>query len=126
MKLIIKEKTLKDVFLLYLHAGYSTSAALDLIGIKPYIPDQLDKSSKAFILLKEAIKIINEGWYPDWNNESEYKYWNYFNMKGVFSYSRTDGWFTNTYVPSALIFKSKSDAIEIGKLLLNTYKDYYQ
>lgn len=78
----------------------------------------------AFKKLMIIIQALNEGWYPDWNNESEYKYWNYFNMKGVFSYYATT-WNTDTYVPSALLLKSRELAIHAAEIALEEYKDYH-
>jgi hypothetical protein len=84
-----------------------------------------NKKFIALYKLELIIKALNEGWYPDWNNESEYKYFNYFRMKGVFSYSFTLNYTTTTFVPSALCLKSQLLAEYAVKIALEEYKEYY-
>lgn len=83
------------------------------------------KDDIAFKKLKVIIKALNEGWYPNWENEGEYKYFNYFKMKGVFSYWSTDNYCTGTSVPSALCLKSKVLAEYAVEIALEEYKEYY-
>lgn len=101
--------------------------ACKVLGIDP--ESVYSKSdSKIIIAFKKLMIIIqalNEGWYPNWNNESEYKYWNYFNMKGGFSYSNTDYYYANTNVPSALLLKSRELAVHAAEIALEEYKDYH-
>lgn len=119
-----KTKTLKEQLIYLLDAGYPIQEVLLELNI-PFNKVEDDDQCQAFIYLKEAIKIINEGWYPNWNDEGERKYGNYFNMKGGFSYYNTYYWDTNTSVPSALVFKDKENAIYIGDKLFNEYKEFY-
>ena len=72
------------------------------------------------------IKALNEGWYPNFNNRSEYKYWNYFYMvDGVFSYSDTTGNLAHMYVPSALYLKSRELAEYAKDIAFEEYKETY-
>lgn len=72
-----------------------------------------------------SIKILNEGWVPDWEDQNQPKYYNYFRMKGGFSYYYVDYFNTNTYVPSALCFKSEDTANLACLLLLKLYEKVY-
>lgn len=82
-------------------------------------------SDKAFKRLKIIVKALNEGWYPNWENENEYKWMNYFKMKGGFSYWVTDYYHTSTFVPSALCLKNKELALHLIEIALDDYKEYY-
>lgn len=73
-----------------------------------------------------AIKILNEGWYPNWENENEYKYWNWWTMKNGFSYHDVLYHCTSTIVPSALCFKDIETANLAELLLLPLYKKVYE
>ena len=79
----------------------------------------------AFKKLKVIIKALNQGWYPNWENEAEYKWVNYFKMKGGFSCWNTNYNHTTTYVPSALCLKSQELAEHCKNIALEEYKEYY-
>lgn len=84
------------------------------------------KDDIAFKKLKVIIKALNGGWYPNWNDENERKYFNYFNMKGGFSYWNTPTYYnTNSDVPSALCLKTLELAQHVAKIALDEYKEYY-
>lgn len=73
------------------------------------------------------IKALNEGWWPDFKNSNEYKYWNYFIIRnGVFSYYVTS-YCRNTsmYVPSALYLKSRELAEYAAEIALEDYREVY-
>ncbi len=84
------------------------------------------KDEIGFKKLKLIIKALNEGWYPNWQNENEYKYYNYFKMKGGLSFWYTHGYLTGTTVPSALTFKTPELAKHCVEIALNEYKDFYE
>jgi hypothetical protein len=72
------------------------------------------------------IKALNEGWYPDFKNGNEYKFYNYFHMdNGVFSYFHTYYNYSNVSVPSALYLKSSELAKYAVEIALNEYKEVY-
>lgn len=124
-------KVLKKFFALPMDIRDKVKSFIDAcnhLGIKPesvYSKDDT-KDEIAFKKLKVIIKALNEGWYPDWTNESEYKYFNYFKMKGGFSYWSTLYYITAiTNVPSALCLKSHEVAEHCVKIALEEYKEYY-
>ncbi len=119
---IIKRKKFKsnresNEFLL--HAGYSIDELFKINKIKP------SKKAIAFERLATIIEILNEGWYPNWENENEYKYVVYFKMKGGFSYWNTIYYITTTDVPSALCLKSEKLVEYMLKHYLDLYKHLY-
>jgi len=94
------------------------------VKFKTYKDDT--KNDIGFKKLKIVIKALNEGWYPNFNDTNENKYWNYFNMnKDVFSCYTTDYSSTSMYVPSALYLKSRDLAVHCVKICLDEYKDFY-
>lgn len=71
-------------------------------------------------------KVFNQGWEPNWNNSSEYKYYPYFEIKnGGFSYSLALGWSTLTACGSRLSFKLKSDCEYCIKQFEKEFKDNF-
>ena len=120
---IIKKKEFKnenDCNSFLIHAGYSIDEIYIINNLKP------SNKSIAFDKLSIIIKVLNEGWYPNWENESEYKWYNCFKMKGGFSYWTTYYYTTDTAVPSALCLKNKELALHMIKNYLSLYKDYYE
>lgn len=84
------------------------------------------KRAFAFQNLCIIIEALNEGWRPDWDNQNEYKYYNYFYMKDGFSFSYVlYCHFTATTVPSALCFKSRELAEHMSNIAFNEFKEYY-
>jgi hypothetical protein len=43
------------------------------------------KAAIAFLKLLVITKALNEGWTPDWDNDNEYKYYQWWNMQNGFS-----------------------------------------
>lgn len=80
---------------------------------------------KAFKRLKIMVKALNEGWHPNWEDENEYKWMNYFRMKGGFSFWYAGRYITFTYVPSALCLKNKELTLHMIEIALEDYKEYY-
>jgi len=107
--------------------------ACDRLGISKVPPKKVmfdcfnGKKFLAEYQLTIIIKALNDGWYPNWDNSGENKYFPYFDMRGCgFSYSNTRCNITFTTVPSALYLKSEELAVFCGKKFLHLYKDYYQ
>lgn len=72
------------------------------------------------------IKALNDGWWPNFNDGNEYKYWNYFYMiKGAFTYNTSHCDNTHMYVPSALYFKTRELAEYAAEIALDEYKEFY-
>ena len=85
-----------------------------------------NKNEIAYKKLKTIIKALNEGWYPNWENQNERKYYNYFTMRGGFSSYATAYNDTNTSVPSALCLKSNELAEYAAKIAFKEYNEYYK
>ena len=102
--------------------------ACDVLGISKELPSFLRDAPKRYIALyklETTIKALNEGYWPNWENENEFKYWNWFKMKGGFSSYRTYYYYTYTTVPSALYFKSRDLAYYVGNYFIEEYKNLY-
>jgi hypothetical protein len=82
----------------------------------------------AFYKLEIIIRALNNGWYPNWTNSNEYKYWNYFSYYGGggFSFYNTSCNATRTHVPSALYFKTLELAKHGAKIAFEEYKEFYK
>ena len=98
-----------------------------ILGIKDdcFSTNKHSKRALAFQNLCIVIEALNEGWTPDWEDQNQTKYYNYFRMKGGFSYYGTNYYATNTNVPSALCFKSEALARYCAKQFEQLYKDLY-
>ena len=102
--------------------------ACDVLGISKELPSFLRDAPKRYIALyklETTIKALNEGYWPNWENENEFKYWNWFKMKGGFSSYRTYYTHTTTSVPSALCLRTNDLAVHAAKILLEECKEYY-
>lgn len=101
--------------------------ACDALSINPNTVYSLSdtRDEIAYKKLKVIVKALNEGWYPNWENESEYKYFNYFKMKGGFSCWNSNYHSIRTIVPSALCLKSNDLAVHCFEIAKEEYKEYY-
>jgi hypothetical protein len=79
----------------------------------------------AFKKLKMIVKALNEGWYPNWNDDNERKYFIWWNMKGGFSYYAVTYNGTDANVPSALCLKTRDLAEHISNIAFKEFKEYY-
>ena len=78
----------------------------------------------ATMKLRIIAQALNEGWKPDWNDLSEYKYYPYFDMRSGFGFSNTtyDCTGTDTAVGSRLCFKSRELAEYAGTKFIKLYE----
>jgi hypothetical protein len=98
----------------------SYKTACEVLGISS------EEKRTPFERLCIIIKALNEGWWPNFNNSSEYKYWNYFIMRdGVFSFCDVVYDYTNLSVPSALYLKSHELAEYAVEIALEDYREVY-
>lgn len=123
-------KVLKKFFSLPKDIRDKVKSFLDACNVLGVDPKTVYHSSDspmdvAFKKIKIIIKALNEGWWPNFENESEYKYWNYFKLKGGFSAWLTYYCNTYTYVPSALLLKSNDLAVHVTEIALDEYKILY-
>jgi hypothetical protein len=97
------------------------------------MPEKHRKALLAHAKLIIICEALNEGWTPDWNDQSQYKYHPFFevdandeNPAGFgFSFTTYDGWLTYADVGSRLCFKSSELAKYAGKQFADLYKDYF-
>ena len=106
--------------------------ACEVLGIGTSIPnvDNLRKKDRASVIaqykLLVIIEALNEGWTPNWDNNNEYKYYPYFDIRNntpVFDYY--NGWFTNSRTSSRLCLKTSALAEYCGKQFIDLYKDLF-
>lgn len=102
---------------------------LDVNGILPYATPQTDdqRAINAFTQLNYIRQALNEGWTPNWDDSSEYKYNPWFDMRGT---SAGSGFSGSTYfydynssdVGSRLCYKSEKLAKYAGTQFVEVYK----
>lgn len=105
-------------------AALSIEAKLPDVSMLPAAYHKQNIAHHKLMVIAEA---LNEGWKPNWDDSSEYKYWPYFetNPAGVgFSYTYCDDWYTFTYVGSRLCYKSDELAEYAGKQFIDIYNDF--
>lgn len=83
-------------------------------------------SIAAYAKLIIIARALNEGWKPDWSNNSQYKYVPWFKHKSGFglSFGGYGGWRTFTAVGSRLCFKTKELAEYAATQFADLYNDY--
>ena len=92
------------------------------------IPAEFSKPIIAAYKLMIAYKAINDGWVPDWNNYSQYKYYPWFRvLSSGFGFSHAGYGYANsgTAVGSRLCTNTAVKALFIGKYFESEYKDYF-
>lgn len=104
--------------------------SLDKATILPYSSPSTEdeKAINAFAQLNYIRQALNEGWVPNWDDENEYKYYPWFDMRGsaggsgfsdsYFNYSYYD----NSFVGSRLCYKSRELATYAAKQFEKVYK----
>lgn len=97
--------------------------ACEVLGLDPYSQfttyDSADEI--AYKKLKIIIRALNEGWTPDWNNSSQYKWYNWFYMD-TFRFADASDRYSYSDVGSRLCFKSRELAEYAAKQFLSEYK----
>ena len=90
-------------------------------------PDRI--AINAFAKVSLIAKALNEGWVPNWDNEDEYKYYPWFDMRNGsdsgFSCSIYDNSSYFTYVGSRLCYKSKELVEYASKQFEEVYKQLF-
>lgn len=87
--------------------------------------DKQEKSINAFYQIQIISAVLNEGWVPNFNNSSEYKYYPWFEKKA-------SGWVFYVCgcvcgysgVGSGAVYKTSELAEYVGKQFLDIYQDY--
>lgn len=99
---------------------------IDLDDFEDRIED-MQADEAAYVKLKYIVQVLNEGWTPNWNNSSEYKYYPWFKMgssSGGFSYYDYGNWYSGSCVGSRLCFKSSDLAKYAGNQFADIYKEF--
>lgn len=80
----------------------------------------------AYMKLKVIIKAINEGWEPDWNNDTQAKWYPYFKLSSGFGFSYTYYGYshTRTTVGSRLCFETKEKCEYVAKQFIDLYETF--
>lgn len=114
-KLIDRIKTMDDVY---------SELSIDKTKFEGsfIFPEDLDAAK-----IRLIYKVFNEGWLPDWTNHNEYKYTPYFESKSgcAFSSSVYNNWAAYTFVGSRLCLKSKELALELPKIFVVEFENYF-
>jgi len=98
----------------------SYETACDSLGIKP------NKNVTPYEKLTTIIKALNQGWYPNFDDENERKWFNYYQKnKGVFSFCVVDYCETAMTVASALYLKDEKTARYANEKFFKEYKELY-
>ena len=81
-------------------------------------------ASVAFLKLSIIIEVLNEGWTPDWDSISEYKYYPWFDMSNnTLSFDDCHVWITFSGVGSRLCLRTSELATYCGTQFIDLYKD---
>jgi hypothetical protein len=95
----------------------------------PYLnPKNSDEeSANAYVMLIHIAREKNEGWKPDWDNRSEYKYYPWFNMESSsgFPVCVCVNGDSRSSLGSRLCYKSEEIAKYAGKQFIKLYKEYF-
>ncbi len=95
----------------------------------PFLNSKGDTSSavNAFFKAITICEVLNEGWKPNWDNSSEYKYYPYFDMRSSagFSCDSYNRWLSDTSVGSRLCFKNAELAKYAGEQFNEIYKAFF-
>ena len=92
------------------------------------IPEEFGKPIIAAYKLMIIFKAINDGWIPDWNDWSQYKYYPWFKVLSSgfgFSYSGYVNTFTSADVGSRLCTDTSEKAIFVAEQFKAEYQEYF-
>ncbi len=85
----------------------------------------LTKKALAFTKLTYICTLFNEGWEPDWSNDSQKKYMPSFQYKNLNIIQEQSLIATNrTFYPDALYLKSEEISGYVGSQFIDIYKDF--
>lgn len=94
----------------------------------PLFPNLSPKQRKSFIAeykLTVIAEALNEGWYPNWKNTNEPKYFLWFDMN-PFSLYHVDCHYGTSSVPSRLCFKSREIAQYFAETFIKLLREYME
>jgi hypothetical protein len=98
----------------------------DVIEKLSLLPSSMSRRLIALYKLETIIKALNDGWFPNWKDTNQRKFWNWFRRdEGGFSFVYTDCNYYCSTVPSALCFKTSELAQHCAKIAIKEYEEYY-
>jgi hypothetical protein len=89
-----------------------------------------EEAINAYFKIRSIAHVLNEGWFPDWDNSNEYKYypWFYMDSKAGSGFGRSCDVYvcgdSYSVVGSRLCFKSEELAKYAATQFINEYRDY--
>jgi hypothetical protein len=85
----------------------------------------LDADTFAYEQLKIVVRAINQGWYPNWNDGNQRKWYPYFNLSSGFGFSDSlyGCEYANTSSGSRFCFETEDKASYAGQQFLAIYKE---
>ncbi len=78
-----------------------------------------------YLRIKQIEKFFNQGWKPNWKNQSEYKYYPYFSIGsggGLVYYGCS--FYCDGFYGEPAFYKDKEPAIFVGKTFIKEYQSY--
>lgn len=110
--------------------------ACAVLGIEPIETDEMltklgfTKDEISYRKLKIIAEALNEGWQPDWNDSSDYKYWPWFvynpSLAGFgCAYTDSAPSDASSAVGSRLCFKTRELAAYAGRQFEDLYNDFF-
>ena len=80
----------------------------------------------AYKKLKFIIRVINEGWKPDWNNTSQRKWYPWFRLSSGFGFGGSDFIYdgADTSVGSRLCFETEEKSEYVAKQFIDLYETF--
>jgi hypothetical protein len=131
-KKLLEDKFGKEAFIYDWTSIKTFEQACEIQGVDPesIFPYKTPKNGDELSLNAHAkliviARAINHNVEPNWDDQNEYKYYPYFDMRsGVgFSLSFCGYCYSSTYVGSRLSFRTREKAEYAGKQFLEIYKD---
>jgi hypothetical protein len=105
---------------------------IDPLDSLPFeIPDNEEEEAiNAYFKIRSIAYVLNEGWFPNWDNSNEYKYYPWFYMDSKagsgfgLSFGVCDCGDSGAAVGSRLCFKSEALAKYAATQFINEYRDF--
>ena len=97
----------------------------DVIDYKVLSSNNVSKFILASLQIKMIVRVLNEGWIPDWTNNSEYKWypWAYLYKNGELPLGNCVYYYSNAGCSAHFCFKSE----DICKYAFKTFnKEYFE
>jgi hypothetical protein len=110
--------SLKDVYA-------ETNSSKDILIFKQP-QNAFEKYINACTLIPKIVQAYNQGWEPNWNNTNEYKYFPYFEKKGLVWSVVADviSWHASSRLPGSHYYQNREILMDACKKFENIYNDW--